>query len=229
MTRVKRITADTNSYAPTKPPSALARGRGGPCGRSCWQPMLAGQRKPASTRRHPAFMLSISELRRARPDLADRWYELVVFPASFDTNRGRLGSAGGDGPRCAGRAATDLMRDLAGGLAAVAELRARADLAARLTARPSGGMPSNIGRAGGSEWPLPQGGTQVAFGLPCSFDRERRNIETGQAWAARLPRTNGRRGGRASSRGSPWIAQLRRVRAQLPECGVHISPCTTPA
>jgi NB-ARC domain len=32
-----------------------------------------------------SLALSVGELRRARPDLAGRWHELAVFPASFDT------------------------------------------------------------------------------------------------------------------------------------------------
>jgi hypothetical protein len=32
-----------------------------------------------------SLALSVGELRRARPDLADRWHELAVFSASFDT------------------------------------------------------------------------------------------------------------------------------------------------
>src|SRR5262249_33849829 len=32
-----------------------------------------------------SLALSVGELRRVRPDLADRWHELAVFPATFDT------------------------------------------------------------------------------------------------------------------------------------------------
>jgi len=99
-----------------------------------------------------SLALSVGELRRARPDLADRWHELAAFPASFDT----VGAAVvWDQPVEAADQTLgallsrsmvlydptqqrwrlhDLMRDLAGGQGAVEVLGAPADLAARLTA-----------------------------------------------------------------------------------------------
>jgi tetratricopeptide (TPR) repeat protein len=148
-----------------------------------------------------SLALSIGELRRARPDLADRWHELAVFPASFDT--AAAGGVWGQPEEAAGDALDvllsrsmvlydpaqrrwrlhDLMRDFAGGQPAVAMLGAPADLAERLTAarRRHAGHYQGVLTAANDLYL--KGGTQVVSGLAL-FDRERRNIETGQAWAA---------------------------------------------
>jgi tetratricopeptide (TPR) repeat protein len=145
--------------------------------------------------------LSVRELRRARPDLAGRWHELAVFPVSFDT-----AAAGGvwDQPEEAADDSLgvllsrsmvlydpakqrwrlhDLMRDLAGGQAAAAVLGAPADLAARLTDARGRHARHYQGVLAAANDRYLAGGAQVVLGLAL-FDRERRNIETGQAWAA---------------------------------------------
>jgi tetratricopeptide (TPR) repeat protein len=147
-----------------------------------------------------SLALSVGELRRARPDLADHWHELAVFPASFDT-----AAAGGvwDQPEDGAEDALgvllsrnmvlydpaqqrwrlhDLMRDLAGGRAAVEVLGAPADLAARLTAARRRHAEHYLGVLAAAEDLYLKGGAQVASGVAL-FDRERRNIETGQTWA----------------------------------------------
>jgi hypothetical protein len=124
-----------------------------------------------------------------------------VFPASFDT-----AAAGGvwDQPEEAADDAMgvlllrsmvlydeaqqrwrlhDLMRDLAGGRAAVAVLGAPADLAARLAAARGRHAEHYRGVLEAANDLYRKGGEQVVSGLAL-FDRERRNIETGQAWAA---------------------------------------------
>jgi tetratricopeptide (TPR) repeat protein len=146
-----------------------------------------------------SLALSVGELRRARPDLADHWHDLAVFPASFDT-----AAAGGvwDQPEEAADDALgvllsrsmvlydpahqrwrlhDLMRDLAGGQAAVAALGAPTDLAARLAAARERHAEHYLGVLGLADELYLEGGAQSGLAL---FDRERRNIETGQAWAA---------------------------------------------
>jgi tetratricopeptide (TPR) repeat protein len=148
-----------------------------------------------------SLALSVGELRRARPDLADRWHELAVFPASFDT-----AAAGGvwDQREEAADDALgvlllrsmvlydeeqhrwrlhDLMRDLAGGRAAVEVLGAPADLAVRLTAARGRHAGHYRGVLAAANDLYLEGRAQVVSGLAL-FDRERRNIETGQAWAA---------------------------------------------
>jgi tetratricopeptide (TPR) repeat protein len=146
-----------------------------------------------------SLALSVGELRRARPELADRWHELAVFPASFDTT---AAGAVWDQPEEAADDALgvllsrsmvlydpaqqrwrlhDLMRDLAGGRVAV--LGAPADLAARLTAACRRHAEHYCGVLAAADDLYLKGGPQVVSGLAL-FDRERRNIETGQAWAA---------------------------------------------
>jgi tetratricopeptide (TPR) repeat protein len=147
-----------------------------------------------------SLALSIGELRRARPDIADRWHALAAFPASFDA---AAAAAVWDQPAEATDEALgvllsrsmvlydeaqqrwrlhDLMRDLAGGRAATEALGAPADLAARMTAacmRHAEHYCSVLEAAGDLYL---KGGEQVVLGLAL-FDRERRNIETGQAWS----------------------------------------------
>jgi tetratricopeptide (TPR) repeat protein len=77
----------------------------------------------------------------------------------------------------------DLMRDLAGGLAAVEVLGALANLAARLAAARRRHAGHYLGVLAAANDLYLKGGAQVVSGLAL-FDRERRNIETGQAWAA---------------------------------------------
>jgi hypothetical protein len=76
----------------------------------------------------------------------------------------------------------DLMRDLAGGTAAEA-LGAPADLAARLTAARMRHAEYYRGVLAVADDLYLKGGELVLSGLAL-FDRERRNIETGQAWTA---------------------------------------------
>jgi tetratricopeptide (TPR) repeat protein len=148
-----------------------------------------------------SLALSVRELRVARPDLADRWHELAIFPAGFDTAaaagvwdqsvdaaRDALGLLLSrskvlyDGAQQRWRL-HDLMRDLAGSAAAEA-LGAPADLAARLTAA-RGRHAAHYGdELDAADRLYLKGGEHVLSGLAL-FDRERRNIETGQAWAAR--------------------------------------------
>jgi hypothetical protein len=98
-----------------------------------------------------SLALSVRELRQARPDVADRWHELAVFPASFDV--AAVASVWDQSVDAADETLGvlllrsmvlydpaqqrwrlhDLMRDLAGRQAAVEVLGAPAD-AARLTA-----------------------------------------------------------------------------------------------
>jgi tetratricopeptide (TPR) repeat protein len=148
-----------------------------------------------------SLALSVRELRRARPDLADRWHELAVFPASFDTaaagsvwNQPQDVADDGLGvllsrsmvlydPAQQRWRLHDLMRDLAGGQVVVTVLGAPADLAARLTAACGRHAEHYRGVLGTANDLYLKGGAQVVSGLAL-FDRERRNIETGQAWAA---------------------------------------------
>ena len=99
-----------------------------------------------------SLALSVRELRRTRPEIADRWHELAVFPADFDT---AAAAAVWDQPIEAADAALgvllsrsmvlydaaqqrwrlhDLMRDLAGGHGGAEVFDAPPDLAARLAA-----------------------------------------------------------------------------------------------
>jgi hypothetical protein len=100
-----------------------------------------------------SLALSVAELRHTRPDIADRWHELAVFPAGFDTG---AAAAVWQQPAAEARDALgvllsrsmvlydpaqqrwrlhDLMRDLAGGGVVAAEaLGAPAGLADRLAA-----------------------------------------------------------------------------------------------
>jgi hypothetical protein len=148
-----------------------------------------------------SLALSVGELRRSRPDLAEHWHQLAVFPASFDV---AAAAAVWDQPVTAARDGLgallscsmvlydpiqqrwrlhDLMRDLAGWRAAVEVLGAPADLAARLTAARRRHAEHYRGVFAAADDLYLQGGAQVVLGLAL-FDRERHNIETGQAWAA---------------------------------------------
>src|SRR5262249_55058994 len=77
----------------------------------------------------------------------------------------------------------DLMRDLAGGHVATEALGARADLASRLTAARTRHAEHYCGVLKAANDLYLKGGAQALSGL-VKVDRERRNIETGQAWAA---------------------------------------------
>ena len=148
-----------------------------------------------------SLALSVRELRREHPDLADRWHELAVFPSGFDTDAvatvwgqpaaairdalGRLLSRSMvlyDGAQQRWRL-HDLMRDLAGGGAVPEVLGAPSDLMARLAAAAERHaiyyctVLESVARF------YFTGGAHVRSGLTL-FDRERRNIEIGQAWAA---------------------------------------------
>jgi tetratricopeptide (TPR) repeat protein len=145
--------------------------------------------------------LSVRELRSVRPDVADRWHELAVFPASFDT----VGAAAvWDQPEEQGDDALgvllsrsmvlydqaqqrwrlhDLMRDLADGRVAMEALGAPANLAARLRAARQRHAEHYCGVLAAADDLYLKGGEQVVLGLAL-FGRERRNIETGQTWAA---------------------------------------------
>jgi len=148
-----------------------------------------------------SLALSVGELRRTRPDIADRWHELAVFPAGFDTI---AAAAVWEQPVAEARDALgvllsrsmvlydpaqqrwrlhDLMRDLAGGRAAARALGAPAGLADRLAAARGRHAEHYHGVLAATTDLYLRGGEHVlsALGL---FDRERRNIETGQAWAA---------------------------------------------
>jgi tetratricopeptide (TPR) repeat protein len=150
-----------------------------------------------------SLALSVGELRRARPDLADRWHELAVFPASFDTAAAwtvwkQPEEAADDvlgvllsrsmvlyDPAQQRWRLHDLMRDLAGGRAAVEAFAAPADLAARLAAARKWHAAHYLGVLWSADELYMKGGAQVVSGLAL-FERERRNIETGQAWAAEV-------------------------------------------
>jgi tetratricopeptide (TPR) repeat protein len=148
-----------------------------------------------------SLALSARELRRTHPDIADRWHELAVFLAGFDD---AAAAAVWDQPAGTARDALgrllshsmvlydeaqqrwrlhDLMRDLAGGHFATQALGAPADLAARLTAARQRHAEHYCGVLAAADDLYLKGGAQVVRGLAL-FDRERRNIETGQAWAA---------------------------------------------
>jgi len=147
-----------------------------------------------------SLALSVGELRRTRPDIADLWHELAVFPTSFDTD---AASAVWDQPPEPARDVLglllsrsmliydtaqqrwrvhDLMRDLAGGHIATKALGASADLAARLTKarRRHAEHYQHVLEAADHIYIM--GGAHMLSGLAL-FDRERPNIETGQAWA----------------------------------------------
>jgi tetratricopeptide (TPR) repeat protein len=145
--------------------------------------------------------LSVGELRRTHPDIADRWHELAGFPASFDITAAAsvwdqpsevadeilgallLRSMVLYDPAQQRWRLHDLMRDLAGGRAAVEALGAPADLAARLTAARRRHAEYYCGLLAAADKLYLKGGDQVALGLAL-FDRERHNIESGRAWAA---------------------------------------------
>jgi tetratricopeptide (TPR) repeat protein len=151
-----------------------------------------------------SLALSVGELRRRWPDLADRWHELAVFPASFDTSAAEAvwhqpEDAADDAlgvllsrslvlydPAQQRWSLHDLMRDLARGRAAVAMLGAPADLAARLAAARCWHAEYYQIVLEVAEHLYLKGSAEVLSGLDL-FDRERRNIETGQAWAAAAP------------------------------------------
>jgi tetratricopeptide (TPR) repeat protein len=152
-----------------------------------------------------SLALSVRELRRAQPDLADRWHELAVFPAGFDT----AGAAGvWAQPIEAARDALgrllsrsmvlydpvqqrwrlhDLMHDLAAGRAGAEVLPVPTDLEARLTA--AGWRHADHYRSvlAAADALYLKGGEHVLPGLTL-FDRERRNIENG--WAASCARND---------------------------------------
>jgi tetratricopeptide (TPR) repeat protein len=148
-----------------------------------------------------SLALSVRELRRTHTKIADRWHEPAVFPANFD-----MAAAAGvwDQSAAATRDALgvllsrsmvlydpaqqrwrlhDLMRDLAGGRAAVAVLGAPADLVARLTAARGRHAEHYQGVLAAASDLYLEGGARVVSGFAL-FDLERRNIETGHAWAA---------------------------------------------
>jgi tetratricopeptide (TPR) repeat protein len=145
--------------------------------------------------------LSVRELRAVRPDVADRWHELAVFPASFDTAGaaavwGQPEEAADDAlgvllsrsmvlydPAQQRWRLHDLMRDLAGGHIAAEVVGAPADLAARLTAARRRHAEHYCGVLAAADDLYLKGGERVVLGLAL-FDRERSNIEVGQAWAA---------------------------------------------
>jgi tetratricopeptide (TPR) repeat protein len=148
-----------------------------------------------------SLSLSVHELRAARPDLADRWHELAAFPAGFDTD---AAAAIWEQPAPAARDALglllsrsmvmydpaqwrwrlhDLMRDVAGHPAAVEALGASADMPARLAAARRRHAEHYHAVVAATEELYLKGGTQAVSGLAL-FDRERRNIEWGYAWAA---------------------------------------------
>jgi tetratricopeptide (TPR) repeat protein len=142
-----------------------------------------------------SLALSVAELRRTRPDIADRWHELAVFPAGFDTG---AAAAVWQQPVAEARDALgvllsrsmvlydpaqqrwhlhDLMRDLAGGSRRACRPGGPAGCCPRRHAGHYEGV-----LAATSDLYLTGGGHVLsALGL---YDRERRNIETGQAWAA---------------------------------------------
>jgi tetratricopeptide (TPR) repeat protein len=145
--------------------------------------------------------LSVGELRRTRPEIADRWHELAVFPAAFDTD---AAAAVWQQPAAAARDALgmllsrsmvlydeaqqrwrlhDLMRDLARGGAAAKALGAPAGLTDRLAAAHRRHAEHYKGVLAAAEALYLKGGEHVLSGLEL-FDRERRNIEAGQTWAA---------------------------------------------
>jgi tetratricopeptide (TPR) repeat protein len=148
-----------------------------------------------------SLALSVRELRRTHPDIAGRWHELAVFPASFDT----AGAADvWDQPVEVADDALgvmlsrsmvlydpaqkrwrlhDLMRDLAGGRTAIESLGSPLDLTARLTAARRRHAEYYYKVLVAARRLYDKGGEQVVSGLAL-FDLERRNIETGQAWAA---------------------------------------------
>jgi tetratricopeptide (TPR) repeat protein len=147
-----------------------------------------------------SLALSVGELRWTQPDMADRWHELAVFPASFDT----AGAAAvwGQPEEQADEALGvllsrsmvlydpaqqrwrlhDLMRDLASVRAAVEVLGAPADLAARLAAARRRHAEHYCGVLAMADDLYLKGDEHVLSGLAL-FDCERRNIERGQAWA----------------------------------------------
>jgi tetratricopeptide (TPR) repeat protein len=148
-----------------------------------------------------SLALSVRHLRRTHPDIVDRWHQLAVFPTSFDA----AGAAGvWDQPQEAADDALgvllsrsmvlydpaqqrwwlhDLMRDLAGGHVATDAFVAPADLATRLTVARQRHAEHYCGLLAAAGDLYIKGGAHVLSGLAL-FDRERRNIEEGQAWAA---------------------------------------------
>jgi tetratricopeptide (TPR) repeat protein len=168
------------------------------CGRAktAWPPEAG-----ASLDVTASLALSVGELRRSHPDIADRWHELAVFPTSFDT--AAAASVWDQSVEAADEALGlllshsmvfydpdqqrwrlhDLMRDLAGGHATAQALGASADLAARLTAARRRHAVHYWGVLATANDLYLKGGARVLSGLEL-LDRERRNIETGQALAA---------------------------------------------
>jgi tetratricopeptide (TPR) repeat protein len=147
-----------------------------------------------------SLALSVRELRVARPDIADRWHELEVFPAGFDT----AGAAAvWDLPVEAAEEALglllsrsmvlydpaqerwrlhDLMRDIASGRAAVEILGTPADFEARISAARRRHAEHYREVLEMADFLYLKGSEYMPFGLALFFN-ERRNIETGQAWA----------------------------------------------
>jgi tetratricopeptide (TPR) repeat protein len=147
-----------------------------------------------------SLALSVRDLRRTRPDLAEQWHELAAFPASFDTDaaaavcaqpveetRDALGvllsrSMVLYDPAQRRWSLHDLMRDLATGQVTSA-LEIPADLALRHSAarRRHAEHYQLVLEAADDIYIVGAEHTQSGLAL---FDLERRNIETGQEWAA---------------------------------------------
>ena len=148
-----------------------------------------------------SLALSVRELRREHPDFADRWHELAVFPAGFNAD---AAAAVWNQPAAVIRDALglllsrsmvlydvaqqrwrlhDLMRDLAGAGAAPEVLGAPPDLTARLVAAAARHAVHYCTVLAAANDLYLKGGADMGPGLAL-FDRERRNIETGQIWAA---------------------------------------------
>jgi hypothetical protein len=180
-----------------------------------------------------SLALSVAELRLAQPDIADRWHELAVFPAGFDT---AAAAAVWQQPAAEARDALgmllsrsmvlydpaqqrwrlhDLMRDLAGGSAAEA-LGTLAGLADRLAAarrRHAGHYEGVLAAADGL---YRSGGKHVLSGLGAVRPRAPRH----RGWPSL---GGGLRGGRRGG-GAP-------VR-KLSECGgpcAVLAPASSPA
>jgi tetratricopeptide (TPR) repeat protein len=152
-----------------------------------------------------SLALSVAELRRARPDIADRWHELAVFPDSFDTaaaaavwQQSEAAARHGLGMLLSRNMVLydqaqqrwrlhDLMRDLAGGLVAAESLGAPADLATRIASARKRHAARYCGVLAEANKLYVEGGERLGLAL---FDRERRNIETGQDWTADYARSD---------------------------------------
>jgi tetratricopeptide (TPR) repeat protein len=177
-----------------------------------------------------SLALSVRELRRTQPGIADRWHELAVFPATFDeAAAGGLWYQPAETARDALRLLLsrsmvlydeaqqrwrlhDLIRDLAGGRVAAAAFGAPADLAARLITARVRHAQHYCGVLGAANDLYLKGGAHVLSGL-VKFDRERRNIETGQAWAA----------GCAADDGA-FAPTAARLCVNYPNAGAHVLP-----